>query len=74
MLNGSIVRLVNDRGFGFVREDHSGDEYFFHRSMVQPGAYVFDTMRVGMCVEFEPDDNDTKKGRRVETIALSLSR
>lgn len=29
---GRIVRLVADKGFGFIRDDNSNLEYFFHRS------------------------------------------
>jgi len=32
--NGTIKRLVRDRGFGFIRDD-GGQEWFFHRSSVQ---------------------------------------
>ena len=34
MPNGTIKRLVRDRGFGFIR-DEGGQEWFFHRSSVQ---------------------------------------
>ena len=34
MPNGTIKRLVRDRGFGFIRDD-GGQEWFFHRSSVQ---------------------------------------
>ena len=33
MANGTIKRLVKDRGFGFIRDD-GGQEWFFHRSSV----------------------------------------
>ena len=32
--NGTIKRLVRDRGFGFIRDD-GGQEWFFHRSSVK---------------------------------------
>jgi CspA family cold shock protein len=35
---GTIKRLVADRGFGFIRTD-SGEELFFHRSQVQGVAF-----------------------------------
>ncbi len=34
MAEGTIKRLVMDRGFGFIKTD-SGEELFFHRSHVQ---------------------------------------
>ena len=34
MPNGTIARLLIDKGFGFIR-DESGVEHFFHRSSVR---------------------------------------
>lgn len=34
MAEGTIKRLVMDRGFGFIRTD-AGEDLFFHRSHVQ---------------------------------------
>ena len=36
-VNGTIKRLVHDKGFGFVA-DEGGREYFFHQSPVRPSA------------------------------------
>jgi len=33
MPNGTIRRLVRDRGFGFIKSTE-GKDYFFHRSQV----------------------------------------
>ena len=54
MASGTIVRLLIDKGFGFIR-DEGGVEHFFHRSAVR-GA-VFELLREGQRVGFtiEPD-------------------
>ena len=44
MPNGTIARLLIDKGFGFIR-DEGGIEHFFHRSSVR-GA-VFELLREG---------------------------
>ena len=41
-MNGTVKRLVSDKGFGFIR-DEGGTEHFFHRSSVR-GA-VFELLR-----------------------------
>ena len=51
MPQGTIARLLIDKGFGFIR-DEGGIEHFFHRSSVR-GA-VFELLREGQRVEFTP--------------------
>jgi CspA family cold shock protein len=63
MPNGTIARLLIDKGFGFIRDD-SGMEHFFHRSSVR-GA-VFEMLREGQRVEFTPED--TGKGPRAGSV------
>lgn len=65
MPNGTIARLLIDKGFGFVR-DESGVEHFFHRSSVR-GA-VFELLREGQSVEFS--NEDSPKGPRATDIRL----
>ena len=50
MANGTIKRLVRDRGFGFIRDD-GGQEWFFHRSSVKAGA--FEELNEGQRVSFD---------------------
>ncbi len=50
MASGTIVRLLTDKGFGFI-SDEAGVEHFFHRSEVQD-AVVFESLRGGQRVEF----------------------
>jgi CspA family cold shock protein len=65
MPEGTIARLLIDKGFGFIR-DESGVEHFFHRSSVR-GA-IFELLREGQRVEFTPED--TGKGPRAADVRL----
>jgi cold shock CspA family protein len=51
-MTGTIKRLVEDHGFGFIASD-DGKEYFFQRSAVEDQA--FDDLREGEPVEFDPE-------------------
>ena len=50
-MQGTIKRLVRDRGFGFIRGPQ-GEEYFFHRSGLQVPE-IFNTLQEGQVVTFE---------------------
>ena len=65
MPNGTIARLLIDKGFGFIR-DEGGIEHFFHRSSVR-GA-VFELLREGQRVEFTPEES--QKGPRAGDVRL----
>jgi CspA family cold shock protein len=63
-VNGTIKRLVRDKGFGFVA-DQNGMEYFFHQS----ACPSFDTLREGQVVTF--DTGQGPKGPRAENVRPS---
>ena len=63
MANGTIARLLIDKGFGFIR-DEGGIEHFFHRSAVR-GA-VFELLREGQRVEFSAEESS--KGPRAGDV------
>lgn len=63
MPNGTIKRLVRDRGFGFIRDD-GGQEFFFHRSAVRDVA--FEQLNEGQRVLFEEEPSG--KGPRANNI------
>jgi CspA family cold shock protein len=65
MPQGTIARLLIDKGFGFIR-DESGVEHFFHRSAIR-GA-VFELLREGQRVEFV--NEDSPKGPRAADVRL----
>ena len=50
MPQGTIKRLVPDRGFGFIKSGEDAD-IFFHRSELQ--GTDFAALREGQAVEFE---------------------
>ena len=49
-MNGTIKRLVSDKGFGFIAAG-DGNEYFFHQSACSQTA--FDDLREGQAVTFD---------------------
>ncbi|HEX6488260.1 MAG TPA: cold shock domain-containing protein [Candidatus Dormibacteraeota bacterium] len=64
MPNGTIKKLVVERGFGFIAAD-DGKEYFFHRSGT---AADFDSLQGGENVTFEIEASP--KGPRAAKVQL----
>ena len=64
--NGTITRLVNTKGFGFVTSGE-GSEYFFHQSACS--QVQFDDLREGQAVSF--DAGEGPKGPRAENVSLN---
>jgi CspA family cold shock protein len=62
-INGTVKRLVSDKGFGFVEAD-GGQEYFFHQSACMGTS--FDQLREGQPVTFESGQGP--KGPRAENV------
>ncbi len=58
---GTIKRLVSEKGFGFIMSD-SGQEYFFHQS----ACASFATLREGQAVTFQTGQGP--KGPRAENV------
>jgi len=65
-MNGTIKRLVSDKGFGFVAAS-DGNEYFFHQSACADGQ--FDQLREGQSVTFNTGQGP--KGPRAENVRLA---
>jgi cold shock protein len=65
MPNGTIKKIVTDRGFGFIAAD-DGQEYFFHRSGTEAS---FDALRPGEGVTFQVESSP--KGPRASRVRLS---
>ena len=65
MANGTVKRLVRERGFGFIL-GQDGVELFFHRSALQGEG--FDTLAEGQAVEFDVERGE--KGPRAANIKV----
>jgi CspA family cold shock protein len=62
-MNGTVKRLVSDKGFGFVAAP-DGQEYFFHQSACTGSP--FESLREGQSVIF--DTSQGPKGLRAENL------
>jgi CspA family cold shock protein len=65
-MQGTIKRVVRDRGFGFVRSS-DGKEVFFHRNSLQ--QLDFEALQEGTTVEFEIEQS--AKGPRATNVRPS---
>jgi cold shock protein len=63
--NGTIKRMVSDKGCGFVA-GAAGSEYVFHQSAVADGQ--FDQLREGQAVTFQTGQGP--KGPRAENVRV----
>ena len=64
MAQGTIKKLVSDKGFGFI--ESNGEELFFHSSALQDAR--FEDLREGQQVEFSVGQGP--KGPRAEDVAV----
>ena len=62
-MQGTIKRVIRDRGFGFIKSTE-GQEIFFHRSGLQ--NINFDGLKEGESVEFEMERGE--KGPRAINV------
>ena len=67
-MRGTIVRMIRDRGFGFVRIE-DGSEIFFHHSSLARG--VFDTLQEGQELEFEIETDVRGRGQRATNVEIA---
>jgi CspA family cold shock protein len=65
-MNGTIKRLVSDKGFGFILAS-DGNEYFFHNSACN--VIRFEELHEGQSVSF--DRGQGPKGPRGENVRPS---
>jgi CspA family cold shock protein len=65
MATGTVVRLIRDRGFGFIRLD-DGSEVFFHHSSMPPGD--FDQLHENEQVEFTIEQDPRGRGSRAANV------
>lgn len=67
MTTGLIQRIYHDKGFGFVRNPDTGEEFFFHRSAVKGGR--FEDVREQQRVTFEAGQGP--KGPRADSVYVA---
>lgn len=67
-MRGKIVRLVREKGFGFIKASDTGLEHFFHRSGLQQTTKRFDELVEGQRVEFT--ETDGQKGPRAIEVRV----
>jgi CspA family cold shock protein len=65
-MTGTIVRIVSQRGFGFIQAP-DGTEVFFHASGVV-GTTPFDYLREGQAVAYEKTRDDRGRGERAVNV------
>ncbi len=70
MIHGTIEKIVAERGFGFIRAA-DGRQIFFHRRALAT-TEVFDTLRVGLTVEFDLQV-DSKRPRAARLMVVPRS-
>ena len=66
MATGTIVRIVRDRGFGFIKEEN-GNELFFHATGVV-GSTPFDSMSEGQTVTYDKGRDERGRGERASNV------
>jgi CspA family cold shock protein len=65
MERGTVVRLIRDRGFGFIRLE-DGSEVFFHHSAMNAGE--FDSLQDGEELEFSVEQDPRGRGSRAANV------
>ncbi len=64
MSQGTIKKLVSDKGFGFIEGERG--ELFFHHTSVEGES--FESLREGQAVEYT--EGSGPKGPRAESVRL----
>ena len=64
MSQGTIKKLVSDKGFGFIEGERG--ELFFHHTSVEGES--FESLREGQAVEYS--EGSGPKGPRAESVKL----
>ena len=65
-MQGTIVRLVRDRGFGFIKAEN-GTEVFFHATGVT-GNTPYDNLVEGQTVTYEKEQDSRGRGERAVNV------
>ena len=68
-MQGTIVRLVRDRGFGFIKAEN-GSEVFFHATGVT-GNTPYDNLNEGQTVTYEKEQDSRGRGERAVNVQVA---
>jgi cold shock protein len=60
MPNGTIKKLVQDKGFGFIQTADGSDVFFHHSSVADQ---QFDNLTEGQKVEYSVEQSSSAKGK-----------
>ncbi len=66
MSQGSVARIITDRGFGFIKPQDGADDVFFHHSSVANSG--FDSLTEGQQVEYQMGRDDRSGKARAENV------
>jgi CspA family cold shock protein len=70
MATGTVKKIAQERGFGFIKAA-SGPDVFFHHSVVADRQ--FDNLVVGQVVDYEADAASQAKGPRAKSVVICQS-
>jgi CspA family cold shock protein len=60
MPQGTIKKLVHDKGFGFIQSQDGGDVFFHHSSVADQ---QFDNLSEGQRVEYTVEQGGSQRGK-----------
>lgn len=61
MAQGTIKKIVSEKGFGFITPSTGGNDIFFHMSAVE--GTQFDNLHEGQSVVFEIEEGSGGRGK-----------
>jgi CspA family cold shock protein len=64
-MQGTIARLVRNRGFGFIKDEY-GTELFFHATSV--GGTPYDDLTEGQAVSYDSEPDTRGRGERAVNV------
>jgi CspA family cold shock protein len=68
MPQGTITKIVSDRGFGFISGER-GEVFFHHSSVADQG---FDSLQEGQAVEYQLEEDNASRRRGKGPRAASV--
>ncbi len=69
MPTGTILRLVSERGYGFLQPTDAETQIFFHRTALEPGE--FERLRPGTTVSYQLQADP--RGRGPQAVQLRVA-